>query len=248
MSLEFKKNKNTMNGLFLTEEILKTDLVATEEANGITDAVTKHLIYYLSSKFDGVIFKTSDTSSGTSVTFVGKYPESRVIAHMPIVSIYTDIPNTRRMSMGSIIGNINGNLIRGNNAKYNVTFDIWGRTAEEMNIINGYVKQILDDSVFDDEFIFVRGFNDVIYQGSSNREFDIADNYVNDVSHLDSSIRYKRNQLLYEISFTYRLLIETMPTEETYELDPTLQSIATIEGDMTTSVSIQSTGFNINFG
>lgn len=247
MALEFKKNKNTMNGLFIIESVLKDDLETYEDASGITDACIKHIIYYLKGKFSGVVLKQSDTSGGTTVSFVGKYPESRLVELAPVVSIYTDDPITERITMGSIVGSFGGKLVKSNNANYIIFFDIWGRTPQEMNIINGYIKQVLEDAVFDNEFIFTRGFNNVTYIGASNREFDIADNYVNDVSHLDSSIRYRRNQMLYEFEFLYRMILETIPTS-LGEIDNSLETISSYEGDLTTNLKIQSTGININVG
>lgn len=228
-----------MNGMFMTEKVLKEDGTTYDEyANSISDSLVKHLLYYLSNKTAGIVFKQSSTSGGTSITFTPNYPESNAVGNLPLVSIYTETPGSRQLTFGGIIANMSGNVIRGRCATFGIWFDIWGRSTQETNSLAGLVKLLLDDAIHDTDFVFGRGIDDVQFRGSSNREFDISDNYVNDISHLDTSINMRRQQMLYDVQFNYRIGLGNTPQ---------LGGIGTILEDLSTNKVVQSIGFNVDF-
>lgn len=242
---EFTRNQNTMNGMFITEKVL-TDDGSTYDTfiNGVTDALIKHLIYYLKGKTASVVFKQSNTSSGTSITFTPNYPENNAMQNLPMVAIYSEQPFSERLTYGGIAKSFKGNKIRGRNARFDVWFDVWARTTQETNALAGLVKLLLDDAIEDTDFVYGRGIDDIVFKGSSNREFDISDNYVNDVSHIDTSINMRRQQMLYQVLFNYRIGLSTIPLTVD---DPILSGIGSYSGDLDTNTVIQSLGFNVDF-
>ena len=208
MSTTFARNTSTYNGHFLNENILKDDGVTYEEAVSVNDAIVKHFIYYLKTKFNEALIYQSSTSAGTQVTIIGRYPEKeRLVDIAPAVIVSIDEEDSAPLTVGSNHLQISGNPIKGRSGKFRILFDCWAHNLQEINIVLGITKRILDDASFDDEMLFTRGINHVKYAGTDQREFDVSDNYANYVSHEEASVNIRRRQVLYDIEFIYRVYL-----------------------------------------
>ena len=200
-------NKNTIGGMLLNEEVFGADNATLNLSQSVSRAVVDHLIYYLRSFFSDVIFQYSATSGNTTVTIYGKYPENYANANYPCIIIYVQ----NNMSKQSFIGDVamnqpSGEMIKARRGDYEIIFDVWGRTQLEVEAISGAVIRIFDDANHDLNFIR-RGFSDAKYFGTLGREFDITDKIVQTVSHLDSSINVRREQVVIRAGFFYRILV-----------------------------------------
>ncbi len=208
MSTLLGYNKNTIGGLLLNESVLGQDNETMNLSQSVSRAVIDHLIYYLRSFFSGTVFQYSPTSGNTSVTIYGKYPENYANANYPAIIPYIQNNMSRQSFIGDVAlnhGNA-GELVYARRGDYEVIFDVWGRTQLEVEAISGAIIRIFDDANHDSDFI-KRGFSDCKYYGTLGREFDITDKIVQTVSHLDSSINVRREQVVMRMGFFYRMLI-----------------------------------------
>ena len=213
MSSVLGYNKGTVGGTFLDEQILKDDELTTTIAVSVSRAVIDHLIYYLRSFFSDTIFQYSATSGNTTVTIYGKYPENYANANYPAIIIYIQNNMSKQVFIGDVSRNYGGGeVVHARQGSYEIIFDVWGRTQLEVEAVSGALIRIFDDANHDILFLR-RGFSDAKYFGTLGREFDITDKIVQTVSHLDSSINVRREQILLRTNFFYRILIPKIPTE-----------------------------------
>jgi len=207
-------NKNTIGGMLINEEVFGADNLTLNLAQSVSRAVVDHLIYYLRSFFSDVVFQYSATSGNTSVTIYGKYPENYANANYPCIIIYVQNNMSKQQFIGDIASaNPNGETVSARRGDYEIIFDVWGRTQLEVEAVSGAVIRIFDDANHDLSFL-KRGFSDAKYFGTLGREFDITDKIVQTVSHLDSSINVRREQVVIRAGFFYRIAIPRASVEE----------------------------------
>lgn len=206
MSSVLPINKNTYGATLLNESVLKDDGVTYKIATSVERAVVDHMVYYLRGYFSDVIFQYSSTSTGTTVDITGKYPEDMANINFPRVVVYVPQKNTQQLFMGDVIFDTEGEVIYGRNGLFEIIFDVWGRTQFEVEAVTGALLSIFDGVNRDVDFLS-RGFGNTRYMGTLGREFDISDKIVQTVSHLDSSINIRREQLVIRSEFFYRVSI-----------------------------------------
>ena len=204
-------NKNSMNGALLNENVLKNDGVTRVLAQSVNRAVINHFVYFLRKYFANIVFKHSAYSTGTTLTVRGKYPESFAFNDYPICVVYSKEYGTQQMFMGDTHFSLNGEEIASRYGDFQVTFDCWGRTQEEIETITGALARVFDGLNHDNEFL-KRGFELLQYRATLGREFDITDKIVETVSHLDTAINVRREQIVYDVSFFYRIKMQNLLT------------------------------------
>lgn len=227
-------NKTTDGGTFLNESVLEADNITMSIAQSVSRAVVDHLIYYLRSFFSDTIFQYSPTSGNTTVTIYGKYPENYANANYPAIIIYIQNNSSEQFFFGDIARNYGNSeeLIYARQGNYELICDVWGRTQLEVEAVSGALIRIFDDANHDMKFLR-RGFSDVQYFGTLGREFDISDKIVQTVSHLDSSINIRREQIVIRTGFFYRIQIPRTP-DANYMSSAVITNTNTIDGTIIT--------------
>ena len=213
MSVQLGYNKSSLNGSLLAENVLKSDGVNRAVAQSVNRAVINHFVYHLRSYFSNVIFKHSAYSTGTTLTIRGKYPESFGFNDYPICVIYSKEYGTQQMFMGDRHYNFHDEEVFSRLGQFQVTFDVWGRTQEEIETITGSLARLFDGLNNDDTFL-ARGFDNLVYRATLGREFDITDKIVETVSHLDTAINVRREEIVYDVNFFYRIRIPKQGLED----------------------------------
>lgn len=231
---ELGYNKNSLAGSTLSENVLKSDDINRAVAQSVNRAVINHFVYFLRKYFANIVFKHSAYSSGTTLTIRGKYPESFAFNDYPICVVYSKEYGTEQMFMGDIHFNLNGEEVHSRYGNFQVTFDCWGRTQEEIETITGSLARTFDGLNNDVDFI-KRGFDTLKYRATLGREFDITDKIVETVSHLDTAINVRREQIVYDVSFFYKIRLPIIPTEVAY-----------VEGGVTPSIVWQGSTATVN--
>ena len=236
MSSVLGYNRTTAGNTFLNEEILKDDNISYTVASSISRAVVDHLIYYLRYIFSDVVFQYSSTSGSTSVSILGKYPETYSNTKFPSIIVYVQNYKTDSIFIGDNSKRYGSEMIKAKSGLYEVIFDVWGRTQLEIEAVSGALIRILDDANHDHNFL-KRGFTSTRYIGTLGREFDITDKIVQTVSHLDTSINVRREQVVFQFEFLYRINIPKVSTNN-YITSPTFSlSVEQSDGN-TFTVSI----------
>lgn len=204
MSAVLPVNKRSYGQLLLNERVLKDDGSTYTIATSINRAIVDHIVYYFREYLSDVIFQMSSVSSNTSVTIYGKYPEKLTINDYPIIVIYIQSNNTNQMFLGDTIANTGISEFYARQGDYEIVADVWARNQLEQETLTGMVVRLIGDMNTDINFL-KRGFQDVKYMGTLGREFDITDKIVQTVSHLDSSINIRREQVVFRTGFFYRI-------------------------------------------
>ncbi len=205
MALKLGVNRFHYGGAYLNENVLRQDNTELKLSTSINRAVVDHMVYYLRNYFSGVIFTHSSTSGNTSVTIKGKYPETYVNSDYPAIIVLVQSSPTNQEFLGDVSGN-DGEVIYSRLAQYEMQFDVWGRTVFEVDAVVGSLSRIFDDANHDTNFM-KRGFSSITFMNTLGREFDISDKIVQTVSHLDSSINIRREQLVYRLEFRYKIAL-----------------------------------------
>ena len=221
---ELGYNNNSLQGALLAENVLKNDGVTKAVAQSVNRAVINHFVYFLRSYLSDVVFKHSAYSTGTTLKVRGKYPETFAFNDYPIVVIYSKEYGTQQMFMGDRHFQLNSEGVFSRMGSFQVTFDCWGRTQEEIETITGSLARLFDGFNNDMDFL-KRGFDNLEYRATLGREFDITDKIVETVSHLDTAINVRREQIVYDVNFFYRIRMPKIPTTVKYAkaLNPSIE-------------------------
>jgi len=196
-------NRYHYGGAILNENVLQQNLIDYKLSTSVNRAVVDHMVYYLRNYFSGVIFTHSSTSGNTTITVKGKYPETYVNDDYPSIIVLVQSSPTEQEFLGDVMGD-DGEIVYTRKAVYEMQFDVWGRTVFEVDAVVGSLSRIFDDANHDSNFM-KRGFSVMTFMHTLGREFDISDKIVQTVSHLDSSINIRREQLVYRTEFRYKI-------------------------------------------
>ncbi len=222
----YMHNPNSYGGKILT------DLIEDDQGNYVisksnTISVINHLIFYLKKKLSQFNVKYSSTSSGVTINITAKYPEMIVEGNLPLVSIYVDsITNMNNGVVGNVIIDDDGQIIYGRRVTYSMIFDIWAKSEMDLDHVMGMIQTILEYAENDNDFV-KRGFHECKVRNTLSREFDITDKIVQTVSHLDSSINIRRDQLIVDIATIIRTNIPIYNNDDTiYNPAPSILSMS----------------------
>jgi hypothetical protein len=203
MSLSLGANYNPFDGALLNENVLNTASGTYLLAQSMDIALRNHFIFEAKDYFSDVVWQWSTTSAGTSLLFYSRYPDK--IVEFPTAIIYTQNSDADEGAMGDIYMVSNGSqMVYAKKAKYEMVIDIWTRTITELDGIVGSLIRWLNDLNHNMSFI-QRGVQYVDTARRMGREFDITDKIVQTVSHLDSAIRVRREQIVFMCEFYYRI-------------------------------------------
>jgi hypothetical protein len=206
MSFTLGYSPHTYAGGVLTEVVLNNSLVP-EVASSIERAAIDHLIRISRSFFSGVVMKMTSQSSGTMLEIRGKYSEQLILEQdRPTLLIYLANHDSESLFIGDVFTVWEGNVIYGKLATYNVFFDVFSRNQMELETIVSNVKRMAEGFNRNEEFIS-KGFISSRYLSTFAREYDVTDKIVQQVSHLDTAVNIRRNQVIFEIKFIYQIHI-----------------------------------------